>query len=193
MLTIAILFVSYYASEYLGGNGALSSLLFGIVLGNERFMDQLLGLPQDLILDEYLIRFESELAFLIRTFFFVYIGLTINITNTDWILYGTVISTILLIMRVTATYLTTIGSSLKSERGLISIALSRGLNEAVLTVIFLNYGLAYSQMFQNIAFMVIILTNILCTVGVYRYNHSKQTLTDEAISEQILGTTQSSS
>jgi cell volume regulation protein A len=191
MLTIAVLFVSYYASEYLGGNGALSSLLFGIVLGNERFMDQLLGLPQDLILDDYLVRFESELAFLIRTFFFVYIGLTINITNPDWILYGTIISAILLLMRVTATYLTTIGSSLKSERGLISMALSRGLNEAVLTVIFLNYGLAYSQMFQNIAFMVIIVTNILCTIGVYRYNHSKKTLTvEESFSEHILETAQ---
>ena len=91
-------------------------------------------------------------------------------------------------MRVTATYLTTIGSSLKSERGLISTALSRGLNEAVLTVIFLNYGLAYSQMFQNIAFMVIILTNIYCTIGVYRYNHSKKTVNDDALSEQMLKT-----
>ena len=95
-------------------------------------------------------------------------------------------------MRVTATYLTTIGSALKSERGLISTALSRGLNEAVLTVIFLNYGLAYSQMFQNIAFMVIILTNIFCTVGVYRYNHSKKAVYEDPIPEQKLETTQSS-
>jgi len=80
---------------------------------------------------------------------------------------------------------------LKSERGLISIALSRGLNEAVLTVIFLNYGLAYSEMFQNIAFMIIIVTNIFCTIGVFRYNRSKKILdVEESFTDQIFKTAQ---
>lgn len=35
MLTLAIVLFGYTVSEYLGGSGALSSLLFGLILGNE--------------------------------------------------------------------------------------------------------------------------------------------------------------
>ena len=168
MLTIAVLLLAYYASEYLGGNGALSSLLFGIVLGNEKEIFRIARRDtEELVVDESMVRFESELAFLIRTFFFVYIGLTINITNVLSIVYGVIISILLLLTRVLATFFSTIGSPLQYERHIIAMVLSRGLNEAVLSVLLLNYGLPYSTLFQNIAFIVIIVTNILCTVGVY--------------------------
>jgi len=82
-------------------------------------------------------------------------------------------------MRISATFFATIGSTLKNERRIIITVLSRGLSEAVLSVLLLEYGLLYSVMFQNIAFVVIIVTNILCTIGIYtltkkqRYNQQK--------------------
>ncbi|MDH5770489.1 MAG: cation:proton antiporter [Candidatus Bathyarchaeota archaeon] len=168
MLTIAVLLLAYYASEYLGGNGALSSLLFGIVLGNEKEIFRIARRDvEDVVVDESMVRFESELAFLIRTFFFVYIGLTINVTNVLSIVYGVIISILLLLTRILATFFSTIGSPLQYERHIIAMVLSRGLSEAVLSVLLLNYGLPYSTLFQNIAFIVIIATNIICTVGIY--------------------------
>jgi len=180
MLTVAILLLSYYLSEYLGGNGALTSLLFGIILGNESEFFRILDSRfDDVVVDESMIRFQSELSFLIRTFFFVYIGLTINFTDFLSVIYGIIISVILIIMRISATFFATIGSTLKNERRIIITVLSRGLSEAVLSVLLLEYGLLYSVMFQNIAFVVIIVTNILCTIGIYtltkkqRYNQQK--------------------
>ena len=175
MLTIAVLFISYYVSEYLGGDGALSALLFGIVLGNERLLSRITNVDREnLVLDEYMVRFESELAFLVRTFFFVYIGVTVNVSNPLWVLYGAILSVLLLVMRIAVIYIATIRSSLRSERPLISVVLARGLNEAVLSVVFLSYKLPYSDMFQQVAFIIIIITNLLTTIGVYRYTRSQR-------------------
>jgi len=197
MLTIAVLFVSYYVSEFLGGNGALSALLFGVMLGNERVIRQLIGptvgdaettAMDDVYLfiereraswREYLIRFESEIAFLVRTFIFVYIGVSLNVTNPLWILYGTILTALLFGMRVAAATLATIRSPLQAERSLITVVMARGLNEAVLSVVFLTYNLAYTAMFQQIAFIIIILTNIITTIGVYRYTHNTHQLGTE--------------
>ena len=175
MLTIAILFIAYYMTEYLGGSGALCALLFGIVLGNEKSIFRIINREvKEMVFNQYMRHFESELAFLIRTFFFVYIGLSINITSTIAIGYGAILSIILLAMRAIATYFSTIHSSLKSERNIITVAMSRGLSEAVLSIMLLNYGLPHATLFQDIAFMVIILTNIMCTIGIYRVTHKKQ-------------------
>ncbi len=194
MLTIAVLFIAYYHSEFLGGDGALSALLFGAVLGNERVIRQLIGGTEgdtlDSTIDEvyqfigtpmrdvedavwrtYLVRFESEIAFLVRTFIFVYMGVSINVTNPLWILYGGILTVLLFGTRVAAVTLATVRSSLQAERSLITVVLARGLNEAVLSVVFLTYNLPYTAMFQQIAFIIIILTNVITTLGVYRYTH----------------------
>lgn len=185
MLTIAMVFIAYYTTEYLGGSGALCALLFGIVLGNEKSIFRIIDRDvNEMVFNQYMRHFESELAFLIRTFFFVYIGLSINITSRIAIGYGVILSIILLAMRALATYLSTIRSSLQSERNIITVAMSRGLSEAVLSVIFLNYALPHSTLFQDIAFMIIILTNIMCTIGIYRFTHKKQ---DKTVKEKKIG------
>jgi cell volume regulation protein A len=168
MLTLAVLLLTYYASEYLGGSGALTALLFGVVLGNEWEVFRIVHRnAETMVIDESIVRFESELAFLVRTFFFVYIGLTLRITDVSAIISGAAVSILLLGARIAGSYLATIGSPLKHERYLISIVLSRGLDEAVLSVLLISYGFPFAELFKNIAFLVIILTNILCTIGVY--------------------------
>ncbi len=195
MLTIAVLFAAFYLSEFLGGDRALCALLFGVILGNERVIRQLvgptgghgldtrmddffpyIGTPsgdaEGLVWREYLVRFESEIAFLVRTFIFVYIGVSTTVTNPLWMLYGGILTALLFGMRVAAVYLATIRSPLQADRPLITVVLARGLNEAVLSVVFLTYNLPYTAMFQQIAFIIIILTNIITTIGVYRYTHN---------------------
>ncbi len=186
MLTIAIVFIAYYMTEYLGGSGALCALLFGIVLGNEKSIFQIINRDiKEMVFNQYMRHFESELAFLIRTFFFVYIGLSINISSTIVIGYGVILSIILLAMRAIATYFSTIRSSLESERNIITVAMSRGLSEAVLSVMLLNYGIPHSTLFQDIAFIVIILTNIMCTIGIYKFTHKNQ---NKKVKEKKIGT-----
>jgi cell volume regulation protein A len=169
MLTLAILLLAYALSEYLGGSGALSSLLFGLTLGNEREIPGIAKreIASGTVVDEGLKRFESEIAFLIRTFFFVFLGLIATISNIGFLFFGITLSLLLLLVRFGAVWIATIRSELKSERPIIAVVLTRGLAAAVLATLPIQYGLLYSDVFINLAVVIIVSTAIIATVGVF--------------------------
>jgi len=169
MLTLAAVLAAYSTSEYLGGSGALSSLVFGVVLGNESDILRMIRreTTRHTFIDEGLKRFESEIAFLIRAFFFVYLGLIITITRIDLLIWGVVLSLMLLGVRYVAVKLATIRSPFThEEQKVLSVMLARGLAAAVLSTLPLQYGLPYADLFINLTLVVIIMTTIICTVGV---------------------------
>lgn len=75
MLTIAVLFVLYALTESVGGSGAMASFVFGLILGNQREFGRRLLVRPTLVVDDRIKQFHSELSFVIRTFFFVFLGL----------------------------------------------------------------------------------------------------------------------
>jgi Na+:H+ antiporter len=177
MLTLGIVLLGYAASEGLGGSGALSALLFGLILGNEReilkiFRQNGYGGNENgnngkiyLFVSKGLKRFEAEIAFLIRTFFFVFLGIIVSISNWSILLYGVLLSLILLVARFGGVWITTFKSSMKKERGIMTIVLTRGLAAAVLATLPAQYGLSYSSLFVDMAVVVIVTTAIIATVG----------------------------
>lgn len=167
MLTLAMIFLSYAISERLGGSGALSSLLFGIVLGNENIFLKIFKSNHISAFDYALKRIENEMAFLIRTFFFVYIGLIAWVGNIIMIFYGLFLSILLLLVRSVAVNLSTIKSSLVQERGLMRSIIARGLAAVVLSLIPGQMGLPNSEIFVAMVFVVILVTTILSTIGIY--------------------------
>jgi potassium/hydrogen antiporter len=78
VLTFSIVLVLYAGMEALGANGLIAVLAFGMTLSNFPGIDPGLGLPhlgtQAAESQQALLTFHSELAFLVRTFFFVLIG-----------------------------------------------------------------------------------------------------------------------
>jgi len=168
MLTLAIVFFAYSASEYLGGNGALASLLFGIVLGNERAISRFLRSEKarDLLVDAGLKRFQEEIAFFIRSFFFVYLGLIAVGIDVNSVFWGVIISFLLLVIRYIAVRLATIRNPLSEKRSIMSVVLTRGLVAAILATLPMQYGLLYADLYLNITLVVIITTAIFSTVGV---------------------------
>lgn len=74
MLTIAALFILYAGTEVLGGSGGMAALVFGLILGNHRAIGRVLKIKEGFRLDESFKRFQSEISFGIRTFFFVFLG-----------------------------------------------------------------------------------------------------------------------
>jgi cell volume regulation protein A len=77
MLTVAALFLLYAGVEFLKGSGAMAALVFGLVLGNAEEFGQMLRTTK-FVLDEKIRQFHSELSFLVRTFFFVFLGLVFS-------------------------------------------------------------------------------------------------------------------
>ena len=78
VLTFSIVLVLYAGMEALGANGLIAVLGFGLTLSNFPGVDPGLGLSlpvaQMAESQQALLTFHSELAFLVRTFFFVMIG-----------------------------------------------------------------------------------------------------------------------
>jgi cell volume regulation protein A len=181
ILTLAVVLLAYSLSEFLGGSGSLCSLLFGIMLGNEKEIYKILRMerPPDMVVDVGLKRFESEVAFLLRTFFFVYIGLIVSISNITIVLAGIILSLILLLVRFGAVALTTVRSTeLAKERWIMSIMLTRGLAAAVLATLPLQYAdpVKYPEagpifevlapIYINLAVVIILATAVIVTVGI---------------------------
>jgi potassium/hydrogen antiporter len=176
MLTLGIVLLGYAASESIGGSGALSALLFGLILGNEGGILKVFrqnafvsnnGNNEKIYLSvsEGLKRFEAEVAFLIRTFFFVFLGIIVSISSWNTLLFGVLLSTILLATRFGAVTITTLKSSLQKERPIMTLILTRGLAAAVLATLPAQYGLSYSNLFVDLAVVVIVTTAIMATIG----------------------------
>ena len=171
MLTIGVILLGYAVSETLGGSGALSALVFGLILGNERDLLHLFRRYSyndeslELAVSKGLRRFQREIAFLIRTFFFVFLGLIFSPTSFSLLLAGVVLSLILLLTRFGAIWITTAKTSLKSERPIMAFILTRGLAAAVLATLPAQFNLPYSDLFVNIAVLIIVSTAIIATVG----------------------------
>ena len=180
MLTLGIALLAYALSEILGGSGALCSLLFGIMLGNEKVIYGILRMkkPPDQVVDPGLKRFESEIAFLLRAFFFVYIGLIVTLPKLTTVIAGIILALSLLLIRYGVVNLATIKSKLTQERGIMSVLLTRGLASAVLATLTLQYadpvkypniGTLFQQLsplYISMTVVVILATALIATVGI---------------------------
>ena len=181
MLTLAVVLLSYALAEYFGGSGALCSLLFGVVLGNEKEIYKILRIekPTNTAVDAGLKRFESEVAFLLRTFFFVYMGLIVTIGSITTIIIGVILSLMLLLVRFAAVTIATVRcDELKEERSVMRIILTRGLAAAVLATLPLQYAditkypeagpifQALSPIYIQLAVIVILTTALIATLGI---------------------------
>ena len=76
MITIAALLVLYAITEFIHVSGAIAALIFGLVLSNKDEIARILKVKGSFVFDEHIRQFHSEVSFLIRTFFFVYLGIT---------------------------------------------------------------------------------------------------------------------
>ena len=73
MLTLSILFVLFFLANSFGESGALTALVFGLMIGNKRHLSRILRFKVPRIeMDDPT---HNQLTFLVRSFFFVFVGL----------------------------------------------------------------------------------------------------------------------
>jgi cell volume regulation protein A len=111
ILTLAIVFLLYFAVESIGGSGVIFSLVFGLILGNGVEVARLLRIKRTVEIHDMMKKFHSQMSFLIKTFFFVYLGLMLTFDDPDVILVGVALSFALLFVRYIVVLITSIGSS----------------------------------------------------------------------------------
>jgi potassium/hydrogen antiporter len=165
MLTLAILLLTFVVARTLGGTGAISALFLGLIVGNGPTIAKLLKLKYTVSVDESVRGFHGQISFLIRSFFFVFTGLLFSYSSYVLVIFGLVLAFVYLGLRFVAVKLSFLKSAKDSET-LMTIMLPRGLAAAVLASLPLTSGVPNSQDFPQIAFIVIITTIVICTVGV---------------------------
>jgi len=186
VLTLAIVFLVYSLTEsWWGGAGAISCLMFGLVLGNGKKILKMVNYHgRGFEMDNETKQFHSLTSFVIRTFFFVYLGIMVSFQKIEFILIGIIILLALLGVRYLSVLMSTYqGGFEKDDKQTMAAMMPRGLAAAILAI---NFGPTLVQrlmpnvdyetfktFFGDVAFVVILGTAIITTIGVSVVSHSE--------------------
>ena len=179
--TPAFVFIIYGINELLGYSGIISALAFGIGLANmENIHDKWLKKFSDrkpTLLNPTEKTLFSELVFLMKTFFFVYVGISIKFDSFISLLIGLGISFLMIILRIWVVRIS-LPSSIKGisskDRAFLSMMIPRGLAAAVLATMISQSQLTGSERVSNIVFSVIFFTIIFTSALVPLLEKSKK-------------------
>lgn len=162
LLTLGVLFMLFFFANLFGESGALTALIFGLVYGNKQIFSHRLKIKMDSISTDN--SFYEHLAFLVRTFFFVFVGMLANFGQIGYIVFGISIGIALYFARIPAVRVSLTKSFSPFDRKVISYMLPRGLAPAVLSTIPLTLGLSHGKAYPQIIFVVIIVTMVIATI-----------------------------
>jgi len=135
VLTLAVVFLIYSLTEsWWGGAGALSCLMFGLVLGNgKKVLKMIKYSGRGFEMDTETRQFHSLTSFVIRTFFFVYLGMMVSFQKIEFILIGVIVLLVLLLVRYLAILLSTYrGGFERDDKQTMAVMMPRGLAAAIL-------------------------------------------------------------
>jgi cell volume regulation protein A len=176
ILTLALAFLLYFAVESMNGSGVIFALTFGLMLGNGIEVARFLGIKRTVVIHELMKKFHSQMSFLIKTFFFVYLGLMITFTHYSPVLAGIAISLVLLLARYVAVLLSSIRSDILLEnKGLLTTMLPRGLSAAVVAEIVVGSGIPNASVYPGIIMVVIVTTVVISAVGIPIFTRTRRT------------------
>ncbi|MFH1447370.1 MAG: cation:proton antiporter, partial [Candidatus Micrarchaeota archaeon] len=183
MLTLSVIFILYAMSEWIGGSGAIAALIFGIILGNRDDFSKLFRIGATASIDRTKMELmQTEISFFVKTFFFVYLGMIVSVSDVRVIIIGVIFSLLLIGARYFSTWLISRRSELEKHIAFMAAMGPRGLAAAVLAQMPQVKELDSEGIIGDLAFVVIISTVVLSSLGVIYL--SKKNGNDEAQPEQ---------
>ncbi|UCE45689.1 MAG: cation:proton antiporter [Methanobacteriota archaeon] len=177
MITVAALFMiaAMVEMEPISSCGAVAALAFGLAMGNRRFVKKrLTSLSLSTLSDEHIHYFHSEITFFVRTFFFVYLGLSFRFSTltAEHLSVGMFIIALTVVSRrVTANLASRAGELSHTEEMAVFALMPRGLAAAVLATLPAValagvdvWSADLGVLFLNTALIVILGTTVLATI-----------------------------
>jgi len=162
MLTIGILFVIFFVEKSLGGEGALGPLIFGLMLGNKQLISRYLKFKvPEISLDDPT---HNQLTFLVRSFFFVFVGLLATTGRLDFIFFGVVGAILIYITRIGIVKISLRNRFSRFDNKITAAMIPRGLAAAVVATIPLTVGLPNAEVYPQIVFVIILSSVIITTI-----------------------------
>lgn len=167
--TCFFMFGIYGLAELGGFSGAIAALAFGIVIGNARMVSHRLsriytdGYPVGVISDAEKDLYE-ELAFLVKIFFFIYLGLSIPFESAGIAAVAISIVAALFLLRPACALLLTGSQMTPHDKSLTAVMLPKGLAAAVLAGLPSQYGMVEGADIQSITYHVVLYSILLTSV-----------------------------
>lgn len=180
--SFALSFIIYGFCELIGVNGGMAVLSFGFVLGN---IDELSNALEKRIPDNNFIKrrkpmllmedeknFYSEMVFIFKTFFFVYIGMCIKLSEHTHIIMGIAFIALMFIVRIPSIALFCRNGYSMRDKRIMSILNPKGLVSAVLASLPLQIAVTEAQVrtgeiIQNIGYASVMFSIIIFSLLIF--------------------------
>jgi len=163
MLTLGILFVLFFLANSFGESGALTALVFGLMLGNKKHLARILRfkLPKIEMDDPT----HNQITFLVRSFFFVFVGLMASFGQVEYVIFGVLITIAIYYGRTIIGKITLTKRFSQLDRQVTYVMIPRGLAAAVLATYPITMGLPNAEAYPQIVFFIILSSVIITTIG----------------------------
>jgi hypothetical protein len=171
MTTLAAVLALNWGVGALDGSGPIAVLAFGLVIGNRALVGKWSKVGSPKVFTD-MAQFNGEVAFLVRSFFFVYLGLILDVSalTLAFILGALLVLVAIMAARGVAVWLMTVKSdSMRPFRRLLMATIPRGMTAAVVSTLPATQGIGGTEAFVAYAVVVIIVTNLLFTVGLFLF------------------------
>ena len=160
--TLAYVFIVYGATEFLGFSGAIAALALGITLTNfQKFgLHRIPSIDSNIEpLNEMDLVFYREAVFLLKTYFFVYLGISIHFGAAELILIAVAMVLLVYLMRLVLTRMVFRNESYAlRDAAITSMLAPKGLAAAVLAALPLQYGVAGGELIRDTTYMVVLVS-----------------------------------
>jgi len=160
--TLAYVFFVYGLTEFLGFSGAIAALSLGITLGNVKRLGLETLFRRDREIEPLSpedINFYREAVFLLKTFFFIYLGISIRFgaLGLALVALGMVVAVylmrVLLVRRVCSP-----AEYTPRDLAITAIMAPKGLAAAVLATLPLQNGVEGGELIRDVSYMVVLIS-----------------------------------
>jgi cell volume regulation protein A len=157
----AMCFIVYGSTELLGFSGAISALCFGLFLANGRRFVAATGVINPARLAAFSSTeqgFLQELIFVLKTFFFVYLGISMQLKDPKLFILGGAIVALVYAVRHLLAHLATDRDVPRPYAAVTAIMVPKGLAAAVLAGLPLQAGIPGGEVIQGVSYVVVLLS-----------------------------------
>lgn len=167
--TPAFVFVLFGVVELLGFSGYVAAVAFGAVLGNIEVLHRAPWLrpyipTQPITLNETERVFLGEVVFLLKTFFFVYVGVSIRFADLSLTCAGLLLTAIIFAIRIPATWIGLDRSTPVRDASFVAIMSPKGLAAVVLASMPLEQKLPGGAMLRDLTYIVVFMSIVFTSV-----------------------------
>ncbi|MBN2682976.1 MAG: cation:proton antiporter [Bacteroidales bacterium] len=167
--SLAAVLIVYGLVEKLGYNGGIAALSFGIMLGNsgvinEKKLFKKIFAFSTVSLGKNEKDFFSELVFILQTYFFVFIGISIQFGNLWLYIVGLIIVAAIILSRPLSLKILSKKKFDNKDLAIMAIMTPKGLIPAVLASIPIQLGLKFGSEIQDLGFAVVLFSIIICSI-----------------------------